>query len=330
MDAGAMAIALVVDGQGCLLGTVTDGDVRRGMLRGLRLEEPVSEVMHRAPVTAPHGSPKDELLLLMRQRQIEHLPITDAQGRVVGLELLSALLGRPVKRENMVVIFAGGRGSRLRPLTDGTPKPLLDVGGRPLLSLMIDQMAAYGFRKFLIAIRHHADLLERQLGTGEQAGVLIDYLREPEPLGTAGALRLAKEQLTSPFLVVNGDLLTKVNFEHLLEFHESQQFDMTIAVKAHEVRIPYGVVQLANGEVHDLEEKPIRSFFVNAGIYVLNPSVLAVMPTEGRYDMTDLIQDALQQKRRVGGFPLHEYWLDIGRRADYEAAQEVASRWALR
>lgn len=315
-----MGILLVVDAEKRLLGTITDGDVRRGMLRGLRLEESVEQIMHSHPVTARQGSPKEDLLLLMQQHQIEHVPILDEQGKVVEIELLGDLIDRPTEKENLVVILAGGLGTRLRPLTEVTPKPLLKLGDHQVLPLLIDQIASYGFRNFLIAVHHQAQILERQLGNGEKMGLHIQYLRESEPLGTVGAVRLARAKLQRPFLVVNGDLLTKVNFEHLLEFHELQQFDITIAVKEYEVRIPYGVVQLTNGEVYNLEEKPSQSYFVNAGIYVLHPSVIELIPETGPYDVTDLIQAALLEKKRLGGFPIHEYWLDIGHPQDYSRA----------
>lgn len=317
-----MGILLVVDAGGLLLGTITDGDVRRGMLRGDRLEESVDRIMHRSPISARQGSPREDLLSVMQRRQIQHLPLVDEAGRVVGLELLGDLIGHPKQKENPVILLAGGLGSRLRPLTDFTPKSLLMLGDRPLLPLLIDQIAQYGFRDFLVAVHHEAQKIQQHIGNGENAGLRIRYLRESEPLGTVGAVRLAREELDRPFLVVNADLLTKVNFEHLLEFHELQRFDMTIAVKEYEVRIPYGVVQLANGQVCDLMEKPIKSYFVNAGIYVLNPSLVDLIPEAGRYDMTDLIQVALQTGKKVGGFPIHEYWLDIGEQAQYERAGE--------
>lgn len=321
MDAGAMAVALVVDTGGRLLGTVTDGDVRRGLLRGLRLEDRVEQVMHLNPITARQGSPREEVLQVMRQREIEHIPIVDEVGRVVGLELLSELIGRPREKENWVLILAGGLGMRLRPLTEHTPKPLLKVGDRAVLEVLIEQVASYGFRNFLVAVNYQAERVEQHLGTGGGLGVNIRYLREPLPLGTVGAVGLAQAELTRPFLVVNGDLLTKVNFEHLLDFHQLQKFDITVGVKEYEVRIPYGVVTLSDGQVYALDEKPRETYLVNAGIYALDPSVVALIPEARPYDMTDLIQAALSANRRVGCFPIHEYWLDIGAPKDYEQAR---------
>ncbi len=320
MDGGKMGIVLVVDAEGRLLGTVTDGDIRRAILRGLRLEDPVKQVMHDNPITTKQGSPREDSLLLMRQREIQHIPTLDEFGRVVGLELLSELIGRPREKENWVVILAGGPGTRLRPLTEDTPKPLLKVGDRTLLEVLIGQVTNYGFRNFLIAVNYRAEMIQSHLGNGDRLGVNIRYLHEQVPLGTVGAVRLAQAELTRPFLVVNGDLLTKVNFEHLLDFHQLQKLDVTVGVKEYEVRIPYGVVQLSNDVIYALEEKPCKSYFVSAGIYALDPSVIALIPEAQPYDMTGLIQAVLNANRKVGGFPIHEYWLDVGQPADYQRA----------
>lgn len=323
IDAGAMAIALVVDGDGRLLGTVTDGDVRRGILRGVGFDDRVETIMHARPVIAAVGCARDELLRMMRQHDVEHLPVVDVQGRLAGLELLNRLLDQAVEKPNWVVILAGGLGTRLRPLTEHTPKPLLRVGDRTVLDVLIEQIAGYGFRKFLLAVAYQADMVERHFGDGERLGVQIRYVRETEPLGTVGAVRLAESRLDRTFLVVNGDLLTRVNFEHLLEFHGREGNDLTLAVKEYELRIPYGVVELADGQVCALEEKPRRTCLVNAGIYAIEPSVIGLIPFGRRFDVTELVRAALDDKRHVGGFLVHEYWLDIGGREDYERAHQA-------
>lgn len=320
IDAGAMAIALVIDGDGRLLGTVTDGDIRRGILRGLQMDDPIATVMHRQPVKALHGGSRDEMLRLMRQHHIGQLPIVDTECRVVGLELLADLLEQAEEKDHWVVLLAGGLGTRLLPLTEAVPKPLLKVGSRALLDVLIEQIASYGFRRFLVAVNYRAEMVEHHLGDGRQFGVQIEYVREPQPLGTVGAVRLVRERLDRTFIVVNGDLLTRVNFEHLLEFHETQGYDITVGVKEYEARIPYGVVELASGQVCALEEKPTRTYLVNAGIYALRPGVIDLIPEGRRFDMTDLVRAALEDGRKVGGFPIHEYWLDIGAREDYERA----------
>jgi dTDP-glucose pyrophosphorylase len=320
MDAGAMALALVVDGEGRLLGTVTDGDVRRGLLRGVRLTDSVAQIMHEGPATASPGTPRDEILRMLRHRDLEHLPIVDERGCVVGLELLGDLVGEPPTRENPILILAGGLGTRLRPLTADTPKPLLAVGNRPLLEVLIERIAEYGFRNFLISVNYLADRIEAHLADGRHLGVAIRYLREGEPLGTAGPIRLAQEELTLPFLVVNGDLLTKANFDHLLAQHLRAGCDLTVAVKEYAHRIPYGVVRLEGGFVVAMEEKPLHSCFINAGIYVLDPAVINLIPERGRFDMPDLIRALLARKGRVAGFSIQEYWLDIGAHEDYRRA----------
>ena len=320
MDAGAMALALVVDGGGKLLGTVTDGDVRRGLLRGIHLTDSVEQIMHAGPTAAPPGTPRDEILRILRHRDLEHLPIVDEQGRVVGLELLGDLIGQPPVKENPIVILAGGQGTRLRPLTADTPKPLLAVGNRPVLEVLIQRIAEYGFKNFLVSVNYLADRIEACLSDGGRLGVAIRYVRESEPLGTAGPIRLAKEDLTLPFLVVNGDLLTKANFDHLLAHHITRGCDLTVGIKEYAQRIPYGVVRLEGGHVVAMEEKPLHSCFINAGMYVLDPGVISLIPERGRFDMPDLIRTLLDRGGRVVGFPVQEYWLDIGEHEDYRRA----------
>lgn len=328
MDHGGEGIVLVVDADGRLQGTVTDGDVRRGILRGVRLDDSVQQIVCAHPTTVAHGSPREDLLRLMQQHGVEHLPVVDHAGRVAGLELMSELLARPRDKETPVAIVAGGLGTRLRPLTDDTPKALLKVGDRPLLEVLIDQLVGYGFRNVVLIVHHQAEMIERQLGNGQALGARIQYVRERKPLGTVGGLRLAAPHVTAPCLVVNGDLLTRVNFEHLLNFHERQQCDLTMAVKEYDVQIPYGVVQLSDGLVCHLEEKPSQRLFVNAGIYVLDPSLISLIPEDEPYDMTQLIQAALAERRRVASFPIHEYWLDVGRTHDYAQAQVHAAGWS--
>jgi dTDP-glucose pyrophosphorylase len=320
MDAGAVALALVVDDEGRLLGTVTDGDVRRGLLRGIRLADSVGQIMHEKPATASPGTPRDEILRMLRHRDLEHLPIVDERGCVAGVELLGDLIGTPPVKDNPIVILAGGLGKRLQPLTADTPKPLLAVGKRPLLELLIERIAEYGFRNFLVSVNYLADRIEACLGDGQRLGVSIRYLRESEPLGTAGPLRLAKDALSLPFLVINGDLLTKANFDHLLGHHIRAGCDLTVAIKEYAHRIPYGVVRLDGGFVVAMEEKPLHSCFINDGMYVLAPEVVDLVPPTGRFDMPELIRTVMGQGGRVGGFPIQEYWMDIGAHEDYQRA----------
>jgi len=320
MDVGAMEIVLVVDGQGRLAGTVTDGDVRRGLLRGVTLETAVETVMHRNPLTAPPDMPREEILRLLQARDLRHMPIVDEAGTLVGLESLVDLIGRPEGRDNPVLILAGGLGTRLRPLTEDMPKPLLPVGPRSLLETLIGEVASYGFRDFYLAVGYRAEQVERHLGDGSHLQVRIHYLREPEPLGTAGPIRLVEGELTRPFLVVNGDLLTKANFGHLMAFHASERHDLTLGVTPYTHRVPFGVVEVSKGTVVALEEKPEQSWLVSAGMYVLEPGVAALVPPRGRFDMPALVRAVLAGGGRVGAFPVHEYWLDVGAPEEYRRA----------
>jgi dTDP-glucose pyrophosphorylase/predicted transcriptional regulator len=322
IEVASFQIALVVKEDGLLLGTVTDGDIRRGILKGLDLNDPVVDVMNRQPTTARIGTPRDELLALMTAKLIKQVPLVDANGLIVGLELLDSLLQNPVKRENPVVILAGGLGKRLRPLTADTPKPLLKVGGQPLLELIISQFQAHGFRDVYISVNHLGNLIEEYFGDGQKFGISISYLRESEPLGTAGPLSLMPKSSTLPCVVVNGDVLTKVSFEHMLQFHNEGGFDLTIGIKEYPLNLPFGVVVTEGDRVLEFREKPVETRLINAGVYVIAPIVLEMLPEHTYYDMNQLIDRLLSKPdRNVGAFLIHEYWMDIGTAADYQQAQ---------
>lgn len=323
IDAGAVEIALVVDEDRRLLGTITDGDVRRAMLRGTTLEDAVSGVTHTDPVSAGADASREHLLRLMTDRGVEQIPLLDSDGRVVQLAFLREIVADDPDADSPVVVMAGGEGHRLRPLTEDTPKPMLDVGGRPLLETVLGQVRDAGFSRVMIAVRYKAEAIEEHFGTGEGHGLDVSYIREEEPLGSAGAITLAREQLDRPFLLINGDLLTKVNLGALLRFHREEGNALTVGVRQFKLQIPYGVVELEGTEVRRLEEKPTMEVFVNAGIYAVSPDAVALVP-ENRdvLNMTDLIDLALGGGLRVGSFPIREYWLDIGHLSDYERADD--------
>ena len=315
IDAGAMQIALVVDPQRRLLGTVTDGDIRRGILKGIGLGEAVLRVMKEKPITAGPSENREELLAIMKQRQVRQIPLLDENGCVMGIELLENLVQCP-GRQNWAFLVVGGLGSRLRPLTEECPKPLLKVGNKPLLEIIIQNIVEYGFRKFYMAVNYKDEMIRDYFGDGSKWGVEIRYIREETRLGTAGALSLLPEKPTDPLIVMNGDLLTKVNFHHLLDFHEELNADATMGVREYDLEIPFGIVQIENHQILNIDEKPMQSFFVNAGIYVLDPKVLDLIPKNSFYDMPDLFNKLLQKKYKTAAFPIREYWLDIGRMED--------------
>jgi dTDP-glucose pyrophosphorylase len=327
IDAGAVEIALLVDDERKLLGTVSDGDVRRAMLAGTTLEDPADPVVHRTPISAPVGADATTLLRLMTERGIEQVPLLDAGGRVADLAFLRDVVQGSLAHETPIVLMAGGEGHRLRPLTAETPKPMLPVGeeDRPLLETTLGQIADAGFRKVLLTVNYRASIIEEHFGDGADFGLDIAYVREQpgELLGSAGALNLAREHLDRPFIVMNADLLTKVNLGALIRFHAEDSNMVTVGVRQYRLQVPYGVLDLDGTRVTGLREKPTLGFFVNAGIYAVSPEAVQSMPAEiSEFNMTDLIEATIAQDKRVGSFPIREYWLDIGQLADYERAHE--------
>jgi len=320
IDASGLQIALVVDSADHLLGTVTDGDVRRGLLRGLELNRPVSEVMNAHPTTGASTMTRGQRLEIMRRRELSHLPVLDAAGRIVNLESDVELLAVSEK-PNWVVLMAGGLGQRLRPLTEDVPKPLLPVGDRPLLEIIIERFVIQGFRKFYIAVNYRAEMVEAHFGDGSNFGAEIRYLREVEPLGTAGALGLIEERPEAPLIVMNGDLLTTVNFGRLAEFHVEQSADLTLCVRRYVHQIPYGVAEVQNDQVVSITEKPSHECFISGGIYMVSPSIYDLLRPARRVDMPDLMSRLIAERRRVTAFPVTEYWIDIGRIEDLERAR---------
>jgi dTDP-glucose pyrophosphorylase len=321
IDRSAMQIGLVVDDQRKLLGVVTDGDIRRAILNKVSLDEPVKTIMAKEPISAHVNDVRELLLRTMKQKNLRHLPILDDDGCVVGLETFFGLV-KQESFDNPVVIMAGGKGTRLRPLTEDCPKPLLCVGDKPILETILENFLSFGFRRFYFSVNYKAEMIQDHFGNGEKWGADISYIEEKQPLGTAGALSLLPERPTMPFFVMNGDLLTKVNFRHLLDFHTDHGANATMCVRQYQFQVPYGVVQTDGQKLLEVEEKPVHSFFVNAGIYVLNPAVLDVIPANTYYDMPELFEHLLKQGRKPTVFPIREYWLDIGQIGDYEQANK--------
>jgi dTDP-glucose pyrophosphorylase/predicted transcriptional regulator len=322
IEKGSSQIVLVVDELEHLVGTVTDGDIRRGILRGRTLQDPVSTVMNANPLTSPAGQSRDAAIVLMRDKLIHQLPVVDKAGRVTGLVTLDGVL-RELRQETLVVLMAGGLGTRLRPLTDATPKPLLPVGGRPLLEITIENLARQGFVNFALSVNYKADMFRAHFGSGEGMGVVIQYLQETERLGTAGALRLLPERPTAPVLMMNGDILTNLDARRLVQYHREQGAAITMCVREYEWKVPYGVVSMTNNyRVASLEEKPSRREFVNAGIYVVSPEAFEHLPPSGSIDMPTLIDKVAGANGAAAVYPLHEYWLDIGHLDDLQRAQE--------
>ena len=313
---------LVVGSNGILEGTVSDGDIRRGLLRGLELTSSIQEVLHRNALVVTPGINREIVLNLMTANKIQQIPIVDREQRVIGLHLwddVNALIART----NLMVIMAGGKGSRLLPQTEDCPKPLLPVAGRPILEHIIMRGKAEGFTHFVISVNYLAHMIENYFGDGERFGVDIQYLREASPLGTAGSLSLFATIPSNSIIVTNGDVITDIHYGELLDFHNDQNVTATMAVRLHEWQNPFGVVQLEGMEIKSYEEKPIVRSYINAGVYVLDPSILSYLEVGKPCDMPDLLEKASQSGNRIAAYPAHEHWLDVGRPEDLKEANSA-------
>ena len=315
----AIRIALVLDDDGRLIGTLSDGDIRRALLRGLNLTSPITNVFYRNALVVPPELRLEQVLQLMESHKIQQIPIVDAEQRVIGLHLWEEIVSRPA-RTNLLVIMAGGKGTRLRPHTEHCPKPMLLVAGKPMLEHIIERAKLEGFRHFVIAIHYLGHIIEEYFGRGARLGVQIDYLREDSPLGTAGALSLLNPKPNLPFVVTNGDVITDIRYGELLGFHEKNNASATMAVKAYEWQNPFGVVTIQGLDIVKIEEKPIFYNYINAGVYALNQSVLNTLASGEYCDMTTLFQRLGSKSERIMAYPLHELWLDVGRLEDLNRA----------
>ncbi len=320
IESGALQIGLVVDAERRLVGTITDGDLRRAFLRGLSLDSGLDGVTNPDPVTAGPNDEPAATLRRMTEAGIHRVPRIDAGGRVTGL-VLREDLATPSRLDNWVVLMAGGLGLRLRPMTEFTPKPLLKVGRKPLLENTLETLAAAGFRTVFISVNYLAEKIRAHFGDGGRWGVTIRYLEETEPLGTAGALGLLPTPPTRPFIVMNGDLLTNIDYRSLIDYHHDQGAAATLCVREYDFQVPFGVVRLDGQRVAGIVEKPSQSMYVNAGIYVLDPRMLDLMAAGRPADMPDLVARAIERRWEVAAFPVREYWLDIGRVDDFLRAE---------
>ena len=318
---GGLQIAIVVDENDALVGTVTDGDIRRGLLNGLDLNSSVSLVVHKSPSIASVGDTKESILKIALAKKLHKIPLVDELGKLVGIEDIEDII-KPVGKTNRVILMVGGLGTRLRPLTQDTPKPMLKVGNKPILQTIVEKFVEYGFVNITMCVNFNAGIIRDYFGDGKEFGVNIDYVLEQKRMGTAGALSLLKERPSEPFFVMNGDLLTNVNFEHIFNYHMLHKATATMCVREYDYEVPYGVVKMNDNKITAIAEKPVQKFFVSAGIYMLSPEILDLIPQDEFYDMPTLFEKAIAQDKNVISFPIHEYWIDIGRLEEYQKANE--------
>lgn len=320
IDTGAAGIALVVDDCQRLVGLLTDGDIRRALLGGANLSSPVLPFMNRRFTAVSREDGRAHVLDLMQARHISQIPVLDGDGKLIGLHLLREILGS-VSRDSWAVVMAGGKGTRLRPITETLPKPMIKVAGRPILERLVLHLVGFGITRIFLSINYLGHMIEEHFHDGSQFGCCIEYLRETSEMGTGGALSLLPERPTSPVVVLNGDLVTQINIHRLLEFHEKGEHVATMAVRRYFHQVPFGCVEVANQRVRKLDEKPMFQQLINAGTYVLAPEILDRIPAEF-FPMTSLIETCLNRKESVGAWEIEEDWLDVGQREQLKVAQE--------
>lgn len=320
IDSEALRIALVVNNNSDLIGVVTDGDIRRGLLKNLTLSDSVELVMNKSPLTISQDVPRKDSVRMMQSRGILAIPIVNKK-QIIGLETLQKI-GEPKINANPVFLMAGGFGTRLRPLTDNCPKPLLKVGDKPILEIVLNSFIKAGFVNFYISTHYLPEMIREHFGDGSKWNVKISYVHEELPLGTGGALGLLPADTPNlPLILINGDVLTNVDFERVLEFHNKHQAAATMCVRDYEYQVPFGVINGDGNKIISMVEKPVQRFFVNAGIYVISPEIRYSVKKNTRIDMPTLLEKFIAQNHNVMMFPIHEYWLDIGRIEDYNRAQ---------
>lgn len=319
IDSGAMKIAIVVDNKDVLLGTLGDGDIRRGLLNNLTLDDTIETIIFKTPTVCKIEDTKERLLEIALEKKIYQIPIVDNNGKLVGIEEVDELL-KPKHKNNKVVLMVGGLGTRLRPLTDKTPKPMLKVGDKPILETIILNFKKYGFTEIILSVSYKAEIIENYFGDGSNFGVNIKYVREEKRMGTAGALSLIRDKLSEPFFVMNGDLLTNINFEHMMDYHIQNHAIATMGVREYDFQVPYGVVNVDGINIKSIEEKPVHNFYVSGGVYVLSADSLKYIPQNKYFDMPTLFEKIIADGEKTISFPIREYWLDIGRMEEFEKA----------
>lgn len=319
LSAGALQILVVLDKKKKFVGTLTDGDIRRGFLKGLSINSSINSIVFRNPIVAKKNTTKEMLLSIAFKKKKYQIPIVDDNRRVIGIYILDELLKNNVM-SNEVVIMAGGKGTRLRPFTKDIPKPMLKVGNKPIIQTIVERFKDSGYQNFIICVNYKSKVIKDYFGNGSKFGVNIQYVHEKVKMGTAGALSLIKKKPKKPFFVINGDLLTNLNFKKMLDFHNEHSAKATMCIKEYNINLSYGEVKVASENIVSINEKPKHKFFINAGAYILDPKCIKLIPKKF-YDMPSVFKKMIKKKYKIVSFPLGEYWLDVGRPDDYDKAK---------
>ncbi len=324
IDSAGTQFVMVLGEDDTLEGVVTDGDVRRGILRDLPLSSPVKIIMNTQPRCLPNDISRTEISEFLHKNRISHVPLIDKDRRVTGVVSYDERVGI-TGHSSTAVLMVGGLGSRLGELTSNCPKPMLPIGGKPVLQILVENLKEHGFTDFVFCVNYRAEMIQAHFGDGSAMGIRVRYVEEPKRMGTAGALGLIPEDVSSPLLVMNGDIVTKVNFAKLMEFHSESQALATMAVRKYDFQIPFGVVKTEEGRITGIDEKPVHSFMVSAGIYVVEKESIKLIPENEFFDMPHFFESMMKDNKLTQAFPIHEYWLDIGREDDLIRAQREFS-----
>ena len=318
LSKSSLQILLVVNKKGILLGTLNDGDIRRGFLKGLNINSSIKSIYFKRPTIAKKNDNKNKLLKIALSKKIYQIPVVDNKHKAIGIYIIDELITSKNK-SNLVVIMAGGKGMRLRPLTKNIPKPMLKVGNKPILQNLIEKFRENGYENFILSVNYKSKIIKDYFGDGTELGVSIKYIEEKIRMGTAGSLSLLKTKLNEPFFVINGDLMINLDFKKMMDFHCENNSIATMCVRQHSINSSYGVVNLKNENIVSIEEKPKQKYFINAGIYILDPKCTSIIPKKF-YDMPTLFNKIIAKKYKAISFPLNEKWIDIGKRDDYQLA----------
>lgn len=321
IDMNLTGAVFVINNKNQVIGVLTDGDIRRAILKVRVIENTIEPYYNRNFKFATHLENRKKVKEYMILHKIRQLPILDKEKRLVEVCFLDDLISYD-KKDNFVFILAGGMGTRLKPLTDNIPKPMLNVGSKPILEHIIESFKEFGYYKFIISLNYMGQIIEDYFGDGSKFDVSITYVKEKNKLGTAGSIKLAKDILNKPFIVINGDILTKMDFDDFLNCHIENKFDITVGVRNYEIKVPYGIMITEDKLIKSLQEKPTYSFYINSGVYVVNPELINYIPSDEQYNMTDLINNVIDNENKPGTYPITEYWADIGQLDDYRKANE--------
>ena len=318
-------IVLVTNKQNKLIGTITDGDIRRGLINHVSIDAPIKNIMCKNPRTALYNSSNKDILNLFSKYGIMHIPLIDENNQIKDIKTLKNLFLKN-EHDNPVFIMAGGFGKRLQPLTNSTPKPMLNINGKPILEIILSQFIDYNFNNFYISTYYKSEKIKSYFKNGEMLNVSIKYIDEDKPLGTAGALRLLPFQsFSSPIVMMNGDLITKVNIETFLKYHNENQNEITIGATKYEFEVPYGVIDTHDNNFKSIIEKPKRNFFINAGIYIIEPEIVETIQKGKSIDMPTWINKMYGDNKKISIFPIFEYWVDIGNKSELDKVKQDIS-----